>query len=66
MYEAGADIIFQIAGPTGLGVFEAAREAGRYVIGVDTDQRPLAPENTLASMRKRVWASPSMISPSCS
>ena len=57
MYEAGADIVFQIAGPTGLGVFEAAREAGRYVIGVDTDQRPLAPENTLASMRKRVGES---------
>jgi basic membrane protein A len=54
MYGEGADIIFQIAGPTGLGVFEAAKEANRYVIGVDGNQKPLAPEFTLASMRKRV------------
>lgn len=57
MYEEGADIIFQIAGPTGLGVFEAAKEANRYVIGVDSDQKGLAPEHTLASMRKRVGES---------
>lgn len=57
MYEAGADVIFQIAGPTGLGAFEAATEAERYIIGVDTDQKPLAPEYTLASMRKRVGVS---------
>ena len=54
MYDEGADIVFQIAGPTGLGVFEAAKEANRYVIGVDADQKPLAPEHTVASMRKRV------------
>lgn len=54
MYEDGADILFQVAGPTGLGVFEAAKEANKYVIGVDTNQKPLAPENTIASMRKRV------------
>lgn len=57
MYGEGADIIFQIAGPTGLGVFRAAQEAKRYVIGVDADQKPLAPENTLASMRKYVGVS---------
>jgi len=57
MYGEGADIIFQIAGPTGLGVFRAAQEAKRYVIGVDADQKPLAPENTLASMRKYVGTS---------
>ena len=54
MYEAGADILFQVAGTTGLGVFEAAKEANKYVIGVDSNQKPLAPENTIASMRKRV------------
>lgn len=57
MYDEGADIIFQIAGPTGLGVFEAAKEANKYVIGVDADQKPIAPENTLASMRKKVGTS---------
>ena len=30
MYEQGADIVFQIAGGTGVGVFEAAHEQGRY------------------------------------
>ncbi len=57
MYQEGADIVFQIAGPTGLGVFEAAKEADKYVIGVDADQKSLAPENTVASMRKRVGIS---------
>jgi basic membrane protein A len=37
-YSQGADIIFQIAGGTGQGVFEAAAEDGRYAIGVDSDQ----------------------------
>lgn len=54
MYGEGVDVLFQIAGPTGLGVFEAAKEANRYVIGVDGNQKPLAPDNTVASMRKRV------------
>lgn len=54
LYEQGADIIFQAAGPTGVGVFEAAKDAQKYVIGVDSDQKSLAPEYTLASMRKNV------------
>jgi basic membrane protein A len=54
IYGAGADIIFQAAGPTGLGVFEAAKEANKYVIGVDTNQKNLAPEWVVASMRKNV------------
>ncbi len=54
LYEEGADIIFQAAGPTGVGVFEAAKDAKKYVIGVDSDQKSLAPDNTIASMRKNV------------
>ena len=38
MYQQGADIIFQVAGVTGLGVFQAAHENGNYAIGVDSDQ----------------------------
>ena len=38
MYQQNADIVFQIAGGTGVGVFEAAEEQGRYAIGVDSDQ----------------------------
>jgi len=54
MYGAGADIIFQAAGPTGLGLFEASKDAKRYAIGVDTNQKGLAPEWVVASMRKNV------------
>lgn len=40
-FSQGAAIVFQIAGATGQGVIEAAAEAGKYVIGVDTDQAML-------------------------
>src|SRR4030095_3892379 len=36
MYQQNADIVFQIAGGTGEGVFEAAKEQGKYAIGVDS------------------------------
>ena len=61
MYEQGADIVFQIAGGTGVGVFEAAQEQGRYAIGVDSDQAiivaetdPDQAEHILTSMLKNV------------
>ncbi len=61
MYEQGADIVFQIAGGTGVGVFEAAQEQGRYAIGVDSDQAvivaetdPDQAERILTSMLKNV------------
>jgi basic membrane protein A and related proteins len=38
MYQQGADIVFQIAGGTGVGVFQAAEETGNFAIGVDSDQ----------------------------
>lgn len=37
-YNAGADVIFGAAGGTGLGIFDAAKEKGKYAIGVDSDQ----------------------------
>ena len=36
--DQGVEVIFPAAGPTGLGTIEAAVEADRYVIGVDSDQ----------------------------
>ena len=54
MYSDGADVIFHAAGDTGNGVIEAAREHGRWVIGVDMDQHHLAPDNVLSSAMKRV------------
>lgn len=53
MFEEGADIIYQIAGGTGIGVIQAAKESGHYAIGVDGDQDGLAPGNVLTSMVKR-------------
>ena len=50
----GADIVFQAAGATGLGVIEACQEAGVYAIGVDSDQSSIAPKTVLTSAMKRV------------
>lgn len=38
MYQQGADYVFQVAGATGDGIFQAAQETGNYAIGVDSDQ----------------------------
>ena len=61
MFEQNADIIFQIAGGTGVGVFEAAEEQSHYAIGVDSDQasiildtNPDQAERILTSMQKNV------------
>jgi basic membrane protein A and related proteins len=53
MFDQGADIVYQVAGGTGLGIIQAAKERHRYAIGVDTDQSALAPKNVLTSMVKR-------------
>jgi basic membrane protein A len=60
-YSQGADIVFQIAGGTGQGVFEAAAEDGKYAIGVDSDQALIIEEanpdqaaRILTSMMKNV------------
>ena len=63
MLTRGVCVIYQAAGATGLGVFEAVSEAGRragrsmgppFAIGVDADQDYLKPGFILASMMKRV------------
>ncbi|WP_460683496.1 BMP family lipoprotein [Modestobacter lapidis] len=58
MYQNGADIVFHAAGGSGVGVFEAAVEAGKRAIGVDSDQYLTAPPDQQAvimtSMLKRV------------
>lgn len=48
------DVIFHAAGGAGVGIIEAAKETGKYVIGVDKDQLPLAPNNVLTSAIKDV------------
>lgn len=53
MFEEGADIVYQIAGGTGAGVIQAAKETGHFAIGVDGDQDGVAPGNVLTSMIKK-------------
>ena len=53
MFDQGASIVYQVAGGTGIGVIQAAKESGHYAIGVDTDQDGMAPGNVLTSMIKR-------------
>lgn len=50
----GADIIFQVAGGTGVGVINAAKKAGVYAIGVDADQGYIAPGTVITSALKGV------------
>jgi basic membrane protein A len=50
----GADVLYHASGSTGHGVFEAARDAAKLAIGVDTDQYDEMPGTVLTSMVKRV------------
>jgi basic membrane protein A len=51
--DAGARVIFNVAGPCGLGALDAAKERGRWGIGVDIDQSFLG-QHILTSAVKRV------------
>ena len=52
--DRGADVIYQAAGGTGIGVIRAAADAGVFSIGVDSNQNHIAPGSVLTSMLKRV------------
>lgn len=52
--DRGADVVYQAAGGTGMGVIRAAADAGKFSIGVDSNQNHLAPGSVLTSMLKRV------------
>jgi basic membrane protein A len=61
MYQQGADIVFNVAGGTGIGIFQAAQEDGHFAIGVDSDQATVIEETDpdqasriLTSMLKNV------------
>jgi basic membrane protein A and related proteins len=49
-----ADVIFAAAGGTGIGIYQAAKDAGKLAIGVDSNQNYLQPGTMLTSMLKRV------------
>jgi basic membrane protein A and related proteins len=50
----GADVIFHAAGATGLGVMQAAKDAGKLSIGCDSNQNYVHPGSVLTSAVKRV------------
>ncbi|TQM92748.1 BMP family lipoprotein [Roseinatronobacter monicus] len=49
-----SDVVFAAAGGTGLGVLQAAEDAGVFSIGVDSNQNHLHPGSVLTSMLKLV------------
>jgi len=53
-YEQGADVVFQAAGNSGLGVFDAAESYNKFAIGVDANQNWVKPGHVLTSMLKRI------------
>ena len=63
-FDQGADVSFNVAGETGLGGLDAAKERNKYTFGVDSDQYALFAEsdpakaaNIVTSMLKNVGAS---------
>jgi basic membrane protein A and related proteins len=52
--DRGADVVYHAAGGTGGGVIQAAADAGKLAIGVDSNQNGIAPGSVLTSMLKRV------------
>ena len=52
--DRGVDVIYAAAGGTGVGVYQAVKDAGKLAIGVDSNQNHLHPGTRLTSMIKRV------------
>mgnify|MGYP006276667619 CR=1 FL=1 len=53
-FDRGAEVVYHAAGGTGVGVLQAAADAGKLGIGVDSNQNGLHPGDVLTSMLKRV------------
>lgn len=53
-FAKGSDIVFAAAGGTGIGVYQAAKDAGKLAIGVDSNQNHIQPGTMLTSMVKHV------------
>ena len=53
-FDRGVDVIFAAAGMTGFGALQAANDAGKLAIGMDSNQNPLFPGTVLTSLLKRV------------
>ena len=53
-FDRGVDVVYAAAGNTGTGVLQAAKDRGKYAIGVDSNQNYIHPGTMLTSMMKRV------------
>lgn len=53
-FDRGVDVVYAAAGGTGVGVYQAAKDAGKLAIGVDSNQNYMHPGTMLTSMLKRV------------
>ncbi|PID44540.1 MAG: BMP family ABC transporter substrate-binding protein [Proteobacteria bacterium] len=53
-FDKGADVVFAAAGGSGIGVYQAAKDSGKYAIGVDSNQNHLQPGTMLTSMVKSI------------
>ncbi len=54
LFQSGADIVYHAAGRAGLGVIGAAKDQGKFAIGVDSDQDDVAQGHVLTSVIKHV------------
>ena len=54
LFNGGADIVYQAAGKSGLGVINSAKEHKLFAIGVDSNQDDVAKGTVLTSMIKHV------------
>ncbi|GAA1712977.1 BMP family ABC transporter substrate-binding protein [Kribbella yunnanensis] len=57
MFDQKADVVYQVAGGAGIGVLQAAKDARKYAIGVDSNQNKVQSGHVLASMLKHVGTS---------
>lgn len=53
-FDRGVDVVFAVAGGSGMGTLQTAKEKGKLAIGVDSNQNGLYPGSILTSMVKRV------------
>ncbi|RSZ58659.1 BMP family ABC transporter substrate-binding protein [Massilia atriviolacea] len=53
-FDRGVDVVFAVAGGSGMGTLQTAKEKGKLAIGVDSNQNYLHPGTMLTSMVKRV------------
>ncbi|HEU4775201.1 MAG TPA: BMP family ABC transporter substrate-binding protein [Telluria sp.] len=53
-FDRGVDVVFAVAGGSGMGTLQTAKEKGKLAIGVDSNQNYLHPGSMLTSMVKHV------------